>query len=589
MPSSKVRRFQKLIPSSLLVSLICAVPFGPVPAPGQQPSPPAASEASPAKGATSTLTTNAEERSLVAIRDLLASLTGIESEIATLRRTLAKAATQPERDSADAELQAKIAQRDQVRKDIETIATGVDLDYFAGVSTTPSDIAAEFEDFVRPIIGELKELTSKPREIEALRVSVTKQERQIEQARSAVAHISELLAAASDPSVVAELTNLYKSWLEKSTTAENDLRVAQFKLEDAQENRASPLASAREAVASFFRTRGRNFLAAVLAFILVWFSLRLLYRKIQAYSPIHRRRVRSFYVRFIDVSFHVFVFLAAIFSVLVVLYTASDWVLLGLVLIFLAGLAWASKQALPLFFEQAKMMLNLGSVREGERILIDGVPWLVKRINVYTDLENPALTGGKLRMPIRDLVPLHSRPFESREPWFPSAEGDWVILGDGTHGRVVQQTPEWVQLVLLGGIRKTYSVAGFLSQTPQNLSTSFRVSVTFGIDYRHQSIAATAPIAAFRTRLTRELGMIVETAEIVNIGVEFKEAAASSLNFAILADFAGSAAAKYQRLQRAIARICVEVCNDEGWVIPFTQVTVHQATPNPDTFVAKEN
>jgi hypothetical protein len=36
-------------------------------------------------------------------------------------------------------------------------------------------------------------------------------------------------------------------------------------------------------------------------------------------------------------------------------------------------------------------------------------------------------------------------------------------------------------------------------------------------------------------------------------------------------------ASKLRNLERAIPRICVDVCNEQGWVIPFPQITVHQA------------
>jgi hypothetical protein len=284
-------------------------------------------------------------------------------------------------------------------------------------------------------------------------------------------------------------------------------------------------------------------------------------------------------VRLVDVAVQAFAVVAGIFTALLVLYAASDWVLLGLALLFLAGLAWASKQALPLFFEQAKLMLNLGSVREGERLSLHGVPWEVRRINVYTDLVNPALTGGKLRLPIRDLIPLVSRPFDAKEAWFPTNEGDWVVLADETYGRVIQQTPDWVQVIQLGGARKTYATTDFLAQVPQNLSSNFRVSAVFGIDYRHQAIATGEVPACFQQRLEKGLTALVDPGEILNVAVELREAGSSSLDYAILADFAGSAAPKFQKLDRLIACICVDVCNEKGWGIPFTQITLHQATP----------
>ena len=59
--------------------------------------------------------------------------------------------------------------------------------------------------------------------------------------------------------------------------------------------------------------------------------------------------------------------------------------------------------------------------------------------------------------------------------------------------------------------------------------------------------------------------------------VEFKQAGASSLDYQIYMILKGSAAKAYFKVQRLIQQACVETCNREGWVIPFTQVTVHSA------------
>jgi predicted nucleic acid-binding Zn-ribbon protein len=520
-----------------------------------------------------------EEKSIAAIAGLKVSILAIKTEIDALRTKLNQATTAAEQEQIAADIQVKVSEQKAQENNLEKVATGVDPQAYLKNGADETDLATEFEDFLRPILSVGKELTAKPRQIEALRTNVANHKHQIELAQKAITNLDNLLAASgsADEAVVIDLRNLRKKWAEKLEQAKNDLGVAEYQLEDAQKSRSSMFASAGKAMASFWRTRGRNFLTAVLAFAGVWFLLRLLYRFLIRYSPLHGNKDRSIYVRILDVAFQVFAVIVALFTAMVVLYSASDWVLLGLMLIVLAGLAWTSKQALPFFFEQAKLMLNLGSVRERERIVIDGIPWEVKRINVYSDLENPALTGGNLRLPIRDLVPLHSRPFESKEAWFPTNEGDWVMLSDETFGRVIQQTPEWVRLVQLGGARKTYATTDFIALSPVDLSQNFRVRVTFGIDYEHQPICTTEVPGIFRERIKEGITALVDEEEIKNIAVEFSQAGASSLDYDILADFAGTAASKHNKLNRLISKICVDVCNEQGWVIPFTQITLHQA------------
>ena len=186
-------------------------------------------------------------------------------------------------------------------------------------------------------------------------------------------------------------------------------------------------------------------------------------------------------------------------------------------------------------------------------------------------------------MPLRDLIPLSSRPFSPKEPFFPCEKGHWLLLADGTFGRVIRQTPEWVQLVLLGSSVKTFPIADFLSQAPQNLSLGFRVQQTFGVDYSHQAIATAEIPSILNERITFGLYQLLGAEKVVNISVEFANAGASSLDMAVLADFSGDAAAKFNHVSRAIQRICVDTCNEHGWIIPFTQITMHQAVPPSNT------
>ena len=65
---------------------------------------------------------------------------------------------------------------------------------------------------------------------------------------------------------------------------------------------------------------------------------------------------------------------------------------------------------------------------------------------------------------------------------------------------------------------------------------------------------------------------------LINLKVEFKEAGASSLDLAILADFSGDVAKDYMTLSRFLQRLAVDACNTHHWVIPFTQITVHGQT-----------
>ncbi len=64
--------------------------------------------------------------------------------------------------------------------------------------------------------------------------------------------------------------------------------------------------------------------------------------------------------------------------------------------------------------------------------------------------------------------------------------------------------------------------------------------------------------------------------KIVSLLVEFNEANTNSLDYLIVVNCKGEAANSYFTINRLIQKTCVEVCNRERWIIPFTQLTVHQ-------------
>ena len=95
----------------------------------------------------------------------------------------------------------------------------------------------------------------------------------------------------------------------------------------------------------------------------------------------------------------------------------------------------------------------------------------------------------------------------------------------------------------------------FLSLSPRTVSGGFRVRSTFGIDYRHQAIATTEVPGILEERISAGLAEEVAPGEIFAVTVQFKEAGASSLDYIVFADFAGSAAPNRGLLERAIQMV----------------------------------
>ena len=471
------------------------------------------------------------------------------------------------------ELQAKL----QVMEgSFEQLSAGMGLDALHQEKKEDVDWNRELAEFLAPIMNEIKKMTSRPREIEALRNEIARYDSELQLAKRAQERLISMVSKTNNPQLIEKLGKLTRSWENQENEIRARMAVSEKALEKAVGEKKSITRSFRELLEFFFESRGRNLFLAFLAFAVIWGCLYYLHKLIFRLSPFHKKG-RSFGVRVFDLFYRVFTVLISAFVLLGTLYFLGDWLLLSLAIIFVMGIVWASKQALPRFWNQAALMLNFGAVREGEVVVYKGIPYEVASINMNSKLENRALENGFIRLHINDLMGLRSRPITENEPWFPSRSGDWVRLSDGTYGSVAAQTPEMVTLKLKGGALKYYPTPEYLAQSPTNLAHGYRLTGTFGLDYRHQGIATNEIPEIIQKAVLEELRKAGRGDLIESIRVEFKEAGASSLDMAILAEFNGKAGSKYWVLERAIQRICVDVCNRHGWVIPFQQVSVHMA------------
>lgn len=479
----------------------------------------------------------------------------------------------------EGEIKAVSAQISQLEFDFESIATGMDVELYLSPPQRQSGLMTELEDLIRPLLEEIRSATEGPRQLEALRsnsASLAEQEETVLKALASIKAEIQSMDRASYPGLLVALEESRLTWEARLSEVTNRRTVVEYQLRGLEEDRTPIVESVQEVVRSFVRTRGFNLASAIGAFCLVFFGLRGLYRLVQRVFP-ERGSKRAMHRRLIEVVVHVMAGIVALASCLLVLSAAGDWVLLGLVILSMLGVAWAGKLAIPRYLAEIRILLNLGPVRESEQVTYHGLPYKIARLGMSTHLRNPALENGQIRLPVRDLIDMRSRPVTEGELWFPCRLNDYVQLSDGCWGKISRLTQEMVRVVTKGGSEVTYPTQDFLALAPKNISKGFRVSETFGIDYAYQAIATKEVPEKMRQALQLGLAQVVDPGSIEKVQVEFESAGASSLDYAVLANFDGAAAKHIEELTRAIQSILVELCNTEGWTIPFAQLVVHRA------------
>lgn len=513
--------------------------------------------------------------SVATLSPLLETRANLAADIARVGAAL-RAAVEAEKDGLADQLKDLKEELAETEDQISVLATGISERAYDNREPASFDLQNELQNLVQPFIIMMRNATEEARQIEATRRALSDATERAQDSRRALRTLEAVQSHATDPFVVEDLGERHAIWTNRVATNDNQVAALTQQLDDLLQNRNSAGNQIQSAVKSFFRERGLSLVLGIGAFVLVMTGCRLLARLV-AHIGRRRRIRRSFQTRLANLIFTLFTVAASFAAMLIVFNLRNDWLLLGLAALLLIALVWIGIRMLPGLVEQVTLLLNLGAVQEDERVVFDGVPYRVKRLNFYTDLSNPALDGGEFTLPVRELIGLHSRPEAEDEAWFPSMKDDWVKLADGNAGQIIAQTPEMVVLELPGGARATYQTSDYLAQTPQNLSRGYRAEVEFGIGYGHQSEATGSVIEIMRERVAAAMIPFVGQDHVRGVEVEFLRAGASSLDYEVEIDLHGSAAHRFEDIERELARVLVEIATDQGWEIPFQQVVMHRA------------
>ena len=524
--------------------------------------------------------TSADDMQLQETINTLHSLIELRAElkldIRELGEQLAATDTEAEKHAIQAQLDKLEADLETTTRNLSGIGAGADIISLRAVEETPFSLQQELFALIKPALKEMKDMTSHVRKKSELKDKIDYYREKRPVAELAVANITGLIARNENEALERYLEGMLAEWNQQLTVIQSELRSAELQLEKLESSEASLADASQSYLKSFFKQRGLYMSEAIMVVIAILLLSRLSYRMMVKFIPGYRQEHRSFRLRLVDLVHRIITVILAIVGPMVVFYMVEDWVLFSLGILLLLGIGLTLRNALPRYWQQIQLFLNVGTVREGERLELDGLPWRVRQINIFSLLENPMAELSQ-RVRIDDLVDLKSRPVKRGDSWFPCKIDDWVLLSDGMRGKVTGISQELVEMIERGGAHRTYLTADFLGLSPKNLSRSFRLKETIGISYNLQRESVAGIPDTLKSHIEQRVADEGYADKLHSLRVEFEKANTSSLDIVVIADFDGALADLYGRLRRAMQRWCVEACNEYGWEIPFTQLTLHQA------------
>ncbi|MBX2880071.1 MAG: hypothetical protein KTR32_09080 [Granulosicoccus sp.] len=461
----------------------------------------------------------------------------------------------------------------------EMVALGdTDTSVLEELEQAPTTWQEDLLDILKPLIDSLKALTKRPRQIAELRDLVANGKEKLEVTDQALSSLQKISEAELDSETSARLDALILGWKDEQEQFAQETLVAQSQLTRLSDEKQSFVSGIWPATRDFLLGRGFTLMLVLLSALVVWSLMRIIWWIYTTRFTSERLRKHSTWFRVAAYSYYLLTSMVIVFVALFVLYIREDLLLLALALLVIAGLILSLRHFLPRYVHEARLLLNLGSVREDERVVYNGLPWLVESINLHSVLRNPEL-DGVVRLPLDVISDLVSRPVKNNL-WFPSSKDDYVILPDGVLGQINHQTPDLVEINVRGGMSLTYNTSDFYALNLINLSRqdTYGVSVTFGFDYSHQSISLTEIPDALYSAVHATLLKAGYKEHIRDLMVELATANTSSMDYLVFATMSSQVASDYYKIERLIQQSCIAVSNEKNWTIPFPQLTVHQTT-----------
>ena len=481
------------------------------------------------------------------------------------RRTRLEKATDEERVALNEEIKGFKTRLKQAHIAFVSTATEVNLTP-VDVESLPKkrDLVQEAQALLEPVMDGVRRLSERPRRIEGLRTEIQNLTERLDAADRALRNLDALAGNDISEGVNKTLIESRQLILETRQDFEIQLENVQAQLRQETKEEKPLFDSVAQMTREFFGTKGKNLLIAVLSFVATLGGLSFV-RKRFFRSEFAVRKLKRLY-KPMNTLYGFIAILVAFVVAMITLYVLHDWLLVTFFLLFLLGLIWSFKTLAPRLMNELKLILNLGTVKEGERVIWNDIPWLVSNLGLSSVLVNSELQGGEVVVPAGQLLPLLSRPVVEGEPWFPSRVGDHVLFGDDFYGEVIFQTPEQVVVRASNGLSRRLATAEYLKNPPLNYSRGFTLRLELSMNPRMQAQlgdgATRAVESKLRAGMSAHFSGVAPRIRLSNIG--FEGASDKVLKFALDVDCDGDLAPLRDALSRELRDHVLQACNQAG-------------------------
>ena len=292
-------------------------------------------------------------KNLETLEGMVPAVQAAEKELAVLRAELVKADTEEAKKEITERVDAQRERLRQLRENFRIVATGVEDKAYLSAAEKEASFDNEFKDLLKPLFNGLREATAKPREMEELRSELRVWQEREKVARAALGRVQAALGPVDDAGVKKELESARKLWTSRVDEAASQTDTLTRQIEERERNTPSAWEAVSGMFSDFWRSRGLNLLMAFGLALGVYLLTRRIYVAVRKFSPLHRKKGGGGLVaRSADLIVAGASVVLAFFTATLVFYLKGDWLMLAIAILFILGVLWAAKRALPPYIVQ---------------------------------------------------------------------------------------------------------------------------------------------------------------------------------------------------------------------------------------------
>lgn len=404
-----------------------------------------------------------------------------------LKKELAKSSDEDKEELEQAFNQARQNKR-EYQKLFEQLSLGnIDTARFNQPKTSEAPLTETYNwqnevlKILQPVFAELRRITEQTWHKDTLKEEEKELKERLVILDAGIEYLEALNPELLSKEALASIKEFDREWKDKKKNLEHELNIVQHHLSEYVDDRNFMVKVSQNSW-DFMKGRGLTIMTAIGVSVGLYYFVSYTFGAMIRRYERKKWRTTSFSFRLFLLVTQLVTFLVSLVSFLMILHSSGDMVLFGFAVLILFTLLVTFRNTIPAYIRKLRLFLNLGQVREGERLIYNGLPWKVDRIHLYgIFLSNPRLDNGELRLPVDAVDKLQSRPIKNDEIWYPSSVGDSLVLPDGKVVKVIRQTPEAIYLDHQGS-HIIYPTMEFMNLKARNISLGYSRSVSFSIE-----------------------------------------------------------------------------------------------------------